>query len=161
MRITRFEWAVRLCFAVVFAWNVLCALQFLIAPDDYLGAYQLAEAGAAGSAAIRGLGVAFLMWNATYPAFLWRPCRYGVLGFVIVVQQAIGLAGEMIVLGSLEGAPVLTTLAGSVMRFVAFDFAGLIIMVISFAALRFARHKQGERNAPAQCSSSGRDGQAR
>lgn len=118
----------RACFGVVFAWNVLCAIQFLIAPADFAGAYQLD--GVAGEAAVRGMGVTFLMWNATFPAFLADPDRFKALGVVALVQQIIGLMGEAIIL---FGLPVgYDALASSIARFIAFDAAGLLLMGISF-----------------------------
>lgn len=142
------ELVVRLCFAVPFAWNVLCALQFVAMPDAYVGAYQLDGAGGAGSAAIRGLGVAFLMWNATYPLFLWSPSKYRILGFVILAQQAIGLLGELLILGTLFGAAdtgaAFAVLSGSIMRFAAFDLAGLVIMGISFTVFCHSRRNGKE-----------------
>lgn len=125
-------WFARAAFAVVFCWNVLCALQFVIDPASYAGAYQLD--GAPGAAAIRGLGVAFLMWNTTYPLFILQPWRYRVLGGVILVQQAVGLVGELAILGSLPAG--CEVLAASIARFAAFDGAGLALMGAAFIALR-------------------------
>ncbi|MCI9128869.1 MAG: hypothetical protein HFJ65_00910 [Eggerthellaceae bacterium] len=119
----------RVCYAIVFGWNVLCAFQFAFAPEAFAGAYQLE--GVAAETAVRGIGVAFLMWNATYPAFLVSPERFKALGVVILVQQVIGLVGEVLIWCSLPQGYEL--LASSIMRFVAFDGAGLILMGISYA----------------------------
>lgn len=125
-------WFNRAAFSLVFFWNVLCALQFVIDPAAYAGAYQLS--GAPGEAAVRGLGVAFLMWNATYPLFILQPWRYRVLGGIILAQQAIGLAGELALLGSLPAG--CEVLAASIVRFAAFDGAGLVLMGAAFIVLR-------------------------
>ncbi len=117
-------WTVRAAFALVFAWNVLCAVQFICWPLSFTGAYQLEGAGAA--AAVQGLGVAFLMWNATYPAFIWDPRRFKALGAVVVVQQAIGLAGELYIASSLGAGQEL--LSQGIARFVGFDALGLVLM---------------------------------
>ncbi len=123
-------WVIRVCFAVVFIWNVLCAFQFLVAPAAFAGAYQLS--GAAGEAAVRGMGVVFLMWNATYPAFLMNPVRFKVLGWVIVAQQVIGCVGETFILATLP--PVgYELLAASIQRFLIFDAVGLGLMILSGA----------------------------
>lgn len=120
---------VRVAFALVFAWNVLCALQFVIAPASFAGAYQLS--GAAGEAAVRGMGVAFLMWNATYPAFIVCPHRFKPLGAVVLVQQAIGFLGEAFILLSLPGQGF-ELLSASILRFMAFDGAGFALMAAAY-----------------------------
>ena len=129
--VTAATWFARIAFAVVFVVNVQCALQFAFAPAQSAAAYELS--GVAGEAAVRGIGIAFLMWNATYPAFIVSPRRFKVLGWVILAQQAIGLVGETaLFLGLPEGHAVL---AASVLRFIAFDGAGLVLMAVAFACL--------------------------
>ena len=123
--------AVRLCFGVVFCWNIMCALQFAITPEQYAAAYELS--GVAGAVAVQGLGVAFLMWNATYPVYLARPRRYPVLGGAIIAQQVIGLIGEIAIALSLPAGHDL--LFANIARFVAFDAAGLALMAASFTWL--------------------------
>ncbi len=124
---------------MVFCWNVLCALQFAAAPEAFAGAYQLE--GAAGAAAVRGMGVAFLMWNATYPLFLWQPDRFKALGWIIVAQQVIGLVGECAIFASLPNAGY-EMLGASILRFAAFDGAGLILMMLSGAFFLFHTAKR-------------------
>lgn len=124
-------WFARIAFAAVFAVNVQCALSFALSPGDFAAAYELG--GEAGDAAVRGIGIAFLMWNATYPAFIAAPRRFPVLGWVILAQQAIGLIGESLLLCGLPAGH--DVLAASITRFVAFDAAGLALMGIAFACL--------------------------
>ena len=121
-------WAVRLAFSLVFVVNMQCALGFVFAPESFAGAYELS--GAPGMAAVQGMGVAFIMWNVTYPAFIANPRRFSVLGWVILAQQAIGLVGETALLLSLPAGH--ETLAASIVRFIAFDAGGLVIMAVSF-----------------------------
>ena len=129
--------AARIAVAIVFALNVQCALQFVIAPGSYAAAYELS--GVAGEAAVRGLGVAFLMWNATYPAVVASPRRFRPLYIVVLAQQAIGLFGETaILLGLPAGHDVL---AGGILRFIAFDTAGLALMAAAFAWLAVTRRR--------------------
>lgn len=127
-------WLVRVAFAAVFAVNVWCAISFITVPADYAGAYELG--GVAGEAAVRGLGIAFLMWNATYPAFIVSPFRFRVLGWVVLAQQAIGLIGESLMLAALPSGH--EVLASSILRFIAFDGAGLVLMTATFALLLVA-----------------------
>ena len=129
--ITAATWFVRIAFAAVFVINVQCALQFTLAPAQSASAYELG--GVAGEAAVRGIGIAFLMWNATYPAFIVAPRRFKVLGWVILAQQAIGLVGETALFLGLPGGH--DVLAASVLRFIAFDGAGLVLMAAAFACL--------------------------
>lgn len=125
-------WAARLAYSAVFALNVTCAMQFVAAPASFAGAYQLS--GVAGEAAVRGIGVAFLMWNATYPLFVARPRRHMALGAIVLVQQAIGCVGECAILLALPPAGY-EVLASSIARFVAFDAAGLVVMGVAYAWL--------------------------
>lgn len=121
--------AARIAVAIVFALNVQCALQFVLWPDAFARAYELS--GTAGEAAVRGLGVAFLMWNATYPAVIASPRRFQALYAVVLVQQTIGLVGETaILLGLPAGHEVL---AASILRFIAFDAGGLALIAAAFA----------------------------
>lgn len=124
--------AARIAVAAVFALNVQCALQFVLQPQAHAGAYELS--GVAGQAAVRGLGVAFLMWNATYPAVIASPRRFRALFAVVLAQQAIGLAGESFILWGLPAGH--EVLAGSILRFIAFDAAGLVLMGAAFLALK-------------------------
>lgn len=127
----------RIAVAAVFLLNVQCALQFVLWPAAFAPAYELS--GVAGEAAVRGLGVAFLMWNATYPAVIASPRRFRALFAVVLAQQAIGLAGETAILLSLPAGH--DVLAGNVLRFIAFDGAGLAVMLAAFLWLAFGARK--------------------
>lgn len=131
-------WVVRLFVLIVFGWNILCAIQFIAQPDVYASAYQLE--GIPGYAAIRGLGVAFLMWNSTYPFFIINPRKWPILGYVILVQQIIGIIGESFVLASLPVSGF-AALSNSIMRFLIFDAAGLLLIVVSLIILRVTTRK--------------------
>lgn len=133
------ENAARIAFAIVLAWNLVCALQFVIAPQSFAAAYELS--GVAGQAAVRGLGIAFLMWNATYPLFIIRPRKHPALGAIILAQQAIGLVGETFLLVGLPAGH--EVLAASIQRFIAFDGAGLIIMAVTFIILQRVQKRAG------------------
>ena len=129
--------AARIAVALVFALNVQCAVSFVLWPGAYAGGFELE--GVPGAAAVRGLGVAFLMWNATYPAVIANPRRFRALYAVVLAQQAVGLAGESWILLSLPAGHA--ALAASIVRFIAFDAAGLVLMAAAFAWLALAdRH---------------------
>ena len=131
------RWIVRICFLVVFAWNVQCAVSFIINPAAFIGAFQLS--GMEGEVALRGLGIAFLMWNATYPLFIWKPDGYPALGVIVLVQQLIGAIGETVIFLTLPtDAYALHT---SIARFMTFDIAGLVIMGASFFMFIAAKRK--------------------
>lgn len=130
------EVVVRIVFAAVFAVNVECALQFVIDPGSHAAAYQLE--GIQGRVALQGIGIAFLMWNATYPLFIWKPSRHKKLGVIIIVQQIIGLVGEgAIFLGLPQSG--FDMLASSILRFIVFDGVGLCVMSASLIWLALAR----------------------
>lgn len=131
-------WIARIGVAVVFVVNVQCAVGFIVAPEQFAAAYE--QNGAAGNAAMQGLGVAFLMWNATYPLVIVNPWRHRTLFAVVLAQQAIGLVGESAIMASLPAGH--TALVDSIGRFIAFDAFGLIIMGLAFLLLDIVRHRQ-------------------
>ncbi|WP_304427076.1 hypothetical protein [uncultured Adlercreutzia sp.] len=129
-------WTVRLCFAFVFVVNVQCALGFALTPEAYMGAYELA--GVPGRVATQGIGIAFLMWNCTYPLVIWKPQRHTTLAAVVLAQQVVGLIGESFIRATLPAGHDL--LASSINLFITFDGLGLVLMGASFVFLLIARH---------------------
>ena len=83
---------------------------------------------------VRTVGICFLMWNATYPPIIAKPDRFRILFGVVIAQQTIGLIGESLLLATLQ--PGLEVLAGSILRFVVFDAAGLVLLIIAFILTR-------------------------
>lgn len=136
-------WIARIGFALVFAINVHCALSFIAAPESFAASYELA--GVPGYVAIQGIGVAFLMWNVPYLVYIAQPVRFVAMGWVAIVQQTIGLAGESIILSGIPAGH--TLLSDSIFRFIAFDTLGLIVMAGVHCALVFAVHKTANRSA--------------
>jgi len=124
-------WVARVAVGAVFVLNVQCALQFILCPERYSGGFELS--GVPGATAIRGLGIAFLMWNATYPLVIRDPHTHRALFAVVLVQQLIGLVGETWLLLTLPAGH--DALAASIARFAAYDGAGLLVMAAAFAAL--------------------------
>lgn len=148
------SWLARIAFFAVFAVNAYCALCFIFDSETYLSSYALT--GEAGKVAIQGLGVAFLMWNATYPLFIAAPRRFSVLGWVILAQQAIGLVGESLIYASILGHG-LGALEGSILRFIVFDGAGFLIMAVSFAFLLLMKRRFAKGAAAGRGSLKGED----
>ena len=113
---------------------VQCAASFALWPEAFAAGFE--RAGVPGAAAVRGLGVAFLMWNATYPPVIANPRRFRALFAVLLVQQVVGLTGESWILLSLPVGHA--ALAASIIRFIAFDAAGLMLMAAALSWLVLA-----------------------
>jgi len=125
VRVRRAAWLARAAFLLVFAINVQCAASFVLWPDAYAPSFEVA--GVPGAAAVQGLGIAFLMWNATYPAVIASPLRFRAVAVIVLVQQAIGLpAGH-------------AALSASIERFILFDAAGLVLMAAAFGWLLWVK----------------------
>ena len=131
----RMIWLIRLLIFIVFFFKVQCAVAFLWAPQDYAPSFELS--GAPGAGMVRGLGVLFLMWNVPYALAAWHPIRHLTSLKEAVAMQAIGLVGETLIW---LGLPAVNVLArGTVLRFIIFDGAGLLLLGF---ALGLAQHQQ-------------------
>ena len=120
----------RLTYTAVFISNLICIIAFIFNPADYT--YSYGVSGCIGScAAIQGLGVAFAMWNTTYPFFIIRPDKNKTLGLVIILQQLVGLIGELYIRSTLSADAAV--LSSSILRFVYFDAGGLVLLVAGYA----------------------------
>lgn len=129
------EWTARGAVGLVFLVNVACALAFLLQPELYAPAFEIG--GTPGRVAVQAIGLLFLMWNATYPPVLWRPRAHLALFGVVLVQQALGLAGETWLW--LDLPPGHAALASTGLRFILFDGFGLLIMAAAFLGLQATR----------------------
>jgi hypothetical protein len=118
-------WLGRALIALVIAWNVQCALAFLISPLPYAVGFELD--GATGVAMVRGMGVLFLMWNVPYVVALWHPVRFRVSFYEALAMQSIGLLGESLILLTLPS--VHSSALASIVRFIRFDAAGLLLLL--------------------------------
>ena len=85
-------WIPRLLIAIVTAWNVQAAVLFIISPGSFVHAYELS--GVAGEAAVRGVGVLFLMWSVPYVFTVVDPIRYRFAVLLALLMQLTGLIGE-------------------------------------------------------------------
>jgi hypothetical protein len=120
-------WVGRVLIGAVILWNVQCAIAFLAAPGTYAPGFELS--GPAGEAMVRGLGVLFLMWNVPYVVALLHPVRHRTSLYEAVAMQAIGLAGESLILWTLGAGH--SAVSSTVLRFIAFDGAGLVLLVLA------------------------------
>ena len=137
------DWVARIAVGLVFAMNMECAISYIVNPGGYAAAFELS--GVAGEAAIRGLGIAFVMWNATYPLVIARPSTHMTLFRVVLAQQLIGLIGETTILLTLPAGH--EQLVSSILRFVVFDAAGLVVMAVAFALVRRACASRSSEDA--------------
>ena len=122
----------RIMIGLVTAWNLLAAVTFILWPASYVSAYELS--GVPGETAVRGVGVLFLMWNVPYLVALWDPVRYRPALVLALTMQFIGLTGEIFILSNLSFDHVI--LRASILRFIAFDAAGLILLLIAYLLVR-------------------------
>ena len=126
----------RLAIAMVVVWNIQCAFAFLFWPDRFTAGFELSATP--GGAAVRGVGLLFLMWNVPYAVALINPVSHRISLYEATAMQAIGLLGETLILISLS--PDHSILQTSLMRFIAFDGAGLVLLLLAIWFVHFAAH---------------------
>jgi len=129
----------RLLIALVLLWNLQCALAFLAWPGNYTPGFELT--GALGEAMIRGMGVLFLMWNVPYAVAFINPIKHRLSLWEAVIMQAIGMVGETLILVGLP--PEHAIARQSILRFIVFDLAGLVCLLLAAWVSRFP-NEQGE-----------------
>jgi len=125
-------WIARLCIGIITVWNLQVAFIFIFSPSRFVGAYELS--GTVGEAAVRGVGVLFLMWNVPYLFALVHPICYRLELTLSLLMQFIGLIGESYILSTVPVEHVI--LRSSILRFIAFDGAGLIFLVTAWLLTR-------------------------
>ena len=125
----------RILIGIVFLWNIQCAVVFLFLPERYAPQFQLSAA--TGEAMIQGMGVLFLMWNVPYAVALWNPTRHRLSLYEAITMQAIGFIGETIIWLGLPPGYILAS--NSLARFMIFDVAGLLLLVVAAWINRTAR----------------------
>lgn len=131
----RILWLARITVGAVFLMNVSCALAFILQPESYSPGFEVA--GVPGRIYVQGLGILFLMWNATYPLVIFHPIRYRALFVVVLIQQAIGFTGETWLWLTLPAKH--SPLRATGLRFIIFDGIGLIAMTGAYWLLM--RHR--------------------
>jgi hypothetical protein len=124
---------------VVVAWNLECALVFWLNPGLFSPGFELV--GFPGAAAVRGFAVLFVMWNIPYLVALWNPKRHRVSLWEALAMQTIGVTGESYILFSLPaGYPILQS---SLLRFVTFDAAGVLLLIGTILLARKESNNNG------------------
>ena len=125
-------WISRLLIGIVTAWNLQAAIVFIISPRSFVHAYELS--GVAGEAAVRGVGVLFLMWNIPYLFAVFDPIRFLLTVLLALLMQFTGLIGESFIFSTLPSEhEVLRT---SILRFIGFDGTGVTVLLIVWLLLR-------------------------
>jgi hypothetical protein len=125
-------WLARLLISVVVAWNLQCALVFFLNPGAFAPGFELS--GIPGEAALRGFAVLFVMWNIPYLVALWQPRRHRISLWEALVMQVIGVIGESLILIFLPSGH--GVLHGSLLRFIFFDAAGVVLLGIAILVSR-------------------------
>jgi hypothetical protein len=121
-------WLARLLIGIVTLWNLQAALVFTLRPQVYAPSFMLT--GLPGETAVRGVGVLFIMWNIPYLVALWHPRRYRLaLGLALVMQLA-GVIGESLILITIPAGYLVLHL--SILRFIFFDGAGVLLLVAAY-----------------------------
>lgn len=124
--------------ALVCIWNLTAALPFAIRPSAYLHSFEVAGGGIGAEALVRGLGIAFLMWQVPFLPVIWQPNRYRACFLCLLGMQFVGLLGESIMMLTLPAGHAALRATG--WRFIIFDGTGLILM--SFAYWNLSRSKR-------------------
>jgi len=121
------HWITSLLIGLVLLWNLQAALVFIINPYPYIPSFQLE--GNSGRVMVQGLGILFLMWNIPYFFACWNPFRYRISLIEANLMQLIGLVGETLLRTSLP--PNEVVLRATASRFILFDGAGLLLLLIA------------------------------
>lgn len=113
---------------IVFIFNVQAGFDFYFFPQKYTAAYELT--GIPGDISVAGVGLLFIMWNVPYAFAFWNPIKFNISLLQAIIMQAIGVVGESLLLNrfSSQDFPILSN---SIMRFIYFDSAGLILLLIA------------------------------
>ncbi len=130
-------WIVRFLIGLVVFFNLESAIAFLIHPDVYTSSYELS--GIPGDAAIRGFAILFCMWNVPYLFAFWHPIKYHISLWESVLMQATGLLGESWLVSQIPTEFGL--LRNSIFRFIIFDGAGLLLLLIALSLMISLRKK--------------------
>jgi hypothetical protein len=118
-------WVARLLIAVPLFWNLQAAFKFMLNPQLFISSFQLEAVP--GRAAIAGYGILFLMWQVPYFFALLHPVQFKISLWQALIMQTIGVVLESILLTTIPLEYAL--LRGSILRFIIFDAAGVVILL--------------------------------
>jgi hypothetical protein len=121
----------RILLTAILLVNLSAAIPYLIRPDDYAAAYELT--GVPGEVMVRGLGILFLMWAVPFIPAILHPVRHRIAFVCVLAMQAIGLAGESLMVVTLPAGH--DALRATGLRFIVFDGTGLILLLVAFGTL--------------------------
>jgi hypothetical protein len=128
-------WLARLLIGAVIAWNLQAAVSLLVWPAASAAAFELQ--GDAGVAAVRGVGVLFIMWNIPYLMACWNPLRNRLSLWEALAMQVVGVLGETAILLALPAGHAV--LRGSILHFIGFDAAGVVLLLVAVFLVGFSR----------------------
>lgn len=132
---------ISLLIGFVFVINIQAGFDFYFNPSKYTAAYELS--GVPGELSVAGVGLLFLMWNVPYAFALSNPFRNRISLVQATIMQFIGVVGETALLlrFSTQSHPLL---ASSIKRFIYFDGAGLILLLLAtFLVYRYLKKQRG------------------
>jgi hypothetical protein len=125
-------WLARIMIGMVTAWNLQAALVFIGWPQVYTPGFMLS--GVPGETVVRGVGVLFVMWNIPYLVAIWQPVRYRLALQLALAMQITGVLGECLVFFGVPAEYAL--LQSSLLRFIAFDTAGVLLLGGAYLLVR-------------------------
>ncbi len=125
-------WMGRLFIAVVLFWNLQCAIYFILSPKEFSYSFELS--GTPGITAITGYGILFLMWQVPYVFALIHPLRYRISLIEAIIMQFIGVTAESLLL--FKTPHDFALLRSSIVRFIVFDGAGVVILLFAYFITR-------------------------
>ena len=125
-------WIARLLVAVVIFINLQAAVQYLLNPNAYSGAFELE--GIPGMAAVMGVGILYVMWQVPYVFAAINPIAHRLSMTEAVLMQAIGLLGETWLRSRIPAEH--TILRNSILRYIFFDAGGLVLLIIAWLLVK-------------------------
>ena len=128
-REVRKVWIARVLVAIVIFINLQAALQYLLDPNAYSGAFELEEIP--GMAAVMGVGILYVMWQVPYVFAAINPITHRLSLTEAVLMQAIGLLGETWLRSRIPVEH--TVLCNSILRYICFDAGGLVLLVVAWS----------------------------
>ena len=128
-REARKVWIARVLVTIVIFINLQAALQYLLNPNAYSGAFELE--GIPGMAAVMGVGILYVMWQVPYVFAAINPAAHRLSMTEAVLMQAIGLLGETWLRSRIPVEH--TVLRNSILRYIVFDAGGLVLLSVAWA----------------------------